>query len=162
MATYRQRIIALYQGGVISKSKYDELIARERRIRGGLELVRIKLDKSYDEFRARAFQVASCRGDGHWWQRSDYDPGYRPTGGVFREPRTCARCGMIRVTVVNAIGQADRHVYFPPANYKLEGVRTTRGDWKQLIRHFELGFDLDELEAGLGEGAEVVPLHRTA
>ena len=94
MATYRQRIIALYQGRVISKSKYDELIARERRIRGGLELVRTKIDENFDDFRARSYATAKCRGKLHKWEDFEgFDLGYRPMGGVFTETERCERCG---------------------------------------------------------------------
>lgn len=157
VATHRQRIIALFTEGVISKQQYNELLARERRIRGGLDLVKTKLGESFSDFRARAYDVATCRGDIHWWERCSYDLGYRPVGAVFTESRRCVRCQKVKITVINALGRKDRHIYIDPIGFKLDGVRTTKDDWKQLVRYMDLGYELDDLESD-EVSAEVVSI----
>ncbi|MBP9738831.1 hypothetical protein KBD20_04030 [Candidatus Saccharibacteria bacterium] len=163
MATQLQRIKALYAEGVINKSEYDGLVTRERRVRGGLNLVRTKLGENFDDFRARAYDVAKCRGKQHWWDTYSYELPYRPVGAVFTESERCERCHKIRITLINALGRTDRHKYIDPPGFKLEGVRTTKGDWKELLRYFELGLQLDALEEE-GESAPIVHMsdRRTA
>ena len=161
MATYRQRIYQLFEAGEIDDTKKDELLKRQRHASGSLDLVKTKLGESFSEFRSRAYEVAQCRGRQHWWDESyEFSLGYLPIGAVYTESALCVRCGKTRITLVNAIGKTDRHIYIDPSGFSLEGVKTTKADWKALARYIELGMILDQLEAGEEKTAKVVSIKK--
>lgn len=147
LATLRNRIIDLKVEGVIDQTKYNQMIQIERRLRGGLGLVETKLGEHFAEFKARAYTVAKCRGREHMWDWSyDHQLSYRPIGSVYTESARCLNCTTVKVVIINALGQADRTVYYHPDGYSLSGVRTTKRDWKELVRYMELMMEVEELE----------------
>ena len=159
MATLRTRIIDLKSEGVIDQAKYKELIEIERRLRGGLGLVETKLGEHFAEFKARAYTVAVCRGRSHPWDYTyKHQLSYRPTGAVYTESARCFNCGTIKVTIINAIGKSDRTNYYHPDGYSFKGIRTTKADWKELVRYMEFVRDIEELEQSSSSVSTVTPI----
>jgi len=167
LATLLQRINTLYDEGNISRSTRDQLQSKERYTRGALELVKTKLGESFDDFVARSNVVARCRGKQHRWDSVEINLGRMPMGGVYYETERCDNCGKVRVTVINGIGMKDRTFYIDPPGFTMKGVKTSKADWKVLLRRMTLEHEIMNLEQGINTEAEdgkVVPIRaaRTA
>lgn len=160
--TMKQRIEALYDDGKISREQFYELMHRERYVRGALTALKPKLGESFDDFLSRSYDHAECKGRQHRWDEVDVMLDYRPIGAAFYETERCERCGMIKVIIVNGLGQKDRNDYKPPEGYSFKGVKTSKSDWKVLLRYKKLDQQLAMLEQGLtqAEPDNVVHLDR--
>lgn len=155
----KQRIEALLDEDKITSGQSAELMQRERYVRGALHALMPKLGESFDDFMSRSYEHAQCRARQHRWDEIENFLDYRPIGAAFYETERCNRCRMVKIIIVNGIGQKDRPRYIPTPSYALEGAKITKSDWKILLRYMKLEFEIQHLEQGEARDDNVVPLH---
>lgn len=157
----KQRIEALLDEDLISVDEFNELMNRERYVRGALQTLAPKLGESFSDFKARSYGQAKCRARGHRWDEVELLLDYRPIGARFYETERCDRCGMVKIIIINGIGVMDRTHYKQPPGYRLEGTRTSRSDWKVIDRYNKLDRTIEALAAGItSDDSVVVPFNR--